>query len=359
MKKILLCLLIICFSQASRGNENVRNQSQSVGKKKQHALVLSKKRYPIKNITSNNNNVNINHTNNNIHTKNNNIIHTKNNNIIHTKITPKITPKPMHAIVKKTATHQNLSDQLDGFSVLAVDANTGKILFSKNADETRYPASLTKLMTLYMMFDLLDRNRLSLNDKIRFSQNAASKPRSKLGVQCGDYITVKEAINALIVLSANDVASAVAEHISGSELEFAKMMTRKARSLKMYKTNFYNPSGLFHPSQKTTASDMIKLGIGLKQNFPQYYKYFLRTSFNFRGKDISGHNRITANYPGAEGLKTGYISQSGYNLISSASRDQKTVFATVLGGKTSRERDVYMEKLLDASFTKASRKVRL
>jgi D-alanyl-D-alanine carboxypeptidase len=338
MKKILLCFFMMLICQASYGQENINSQQH----KKQYSQISPKKKYPVKKVVKKS------------------VSTTANANHSHVKTISKPpqkpASKPIHAVVKKPVTTQN---QVSNFAVLAVDANTGEILFAKNAHESRYPASLTKLMTLYVVFDLLDRDRLSLNDKIRFSKNASEKPRSKLGVQAGDSITVKEAINALIVLSANDVAAAVAEHVAGSEVEFGKLMTRKAKALKMYKTNFYNPSGLFHPEQKTTASDMIKLGIALKQNFPQYYKYFSKTSFNFRGRDINGHNRITANYPGAEGLKTGYISQSGFNLISSASRDQKTIFAAVLGGKTSRERDVYMEKLLDASFTKASGRARL
>lgn len=341
MKKILLLLIIFIYQNSYSEVKTISQQ-----KKKQNIQTIPKKKYPVTKVVKKNNNVsknNSNHNHNNINHNN-----TKNN-----------LPKPSQAVVVKKPSTQIQQAQTNNLSILAVDANTGEILFAKNANATRYPASLTKLMTLYMVFDLLDKDKLSLNDKIRFSKNAASKPRSKLGVQAGDSITVKEAINALIILSANDVAAAVAEHISGSEIEFGKMMTRKAKALKMYKTNFYNPSGLFHPTQKTTASDMIKLGISLKQNFPQYYKYFSKTSFNFRGRDINGHNRITANYPGAEGLKTGYISQSGYNLISSASRNQKTVFAAVLGGKTSRERDLYMEKLLDASFTKANGKTRL
>jgi D-alanyl-D-alanine carboxypeptidase len=357
MKKIFLFILMILIVDRAYGDDKIKNQIQKIDHKKKSNQIVSSKQTKVipkkqnastakKYYSQQQNNKNL--------IKKNNI---NKSNIVN--MNSKVIPKTAQAVVKKTIVNQNNQSQTSHFAVLAVDANTGEILFSKNAHEARYPASLTKLMTLYMIFDLLDRDRLSLNDKIRFSRNAASKPRSKLGVQAGDYITLKEAINALIVLSANDVAAAVAEHISGSEIEFAKMMTRKARFLKMYKTNFYNPSGLFHPSQKTTAADMIKLGIALKQNFPQYYKYFSKTSFNFRGREINGHNRITANYPGAEGLKTGYISQSGFNLISSASRDQKTVFATVLGGKTSRERDAYMEKLLDASFTKASKKARL
>jgi len=314
LKRFFISLLIIIISSASHGQENKNFY-------KNYKVSHKKKSSPAKK----------------------NHLNYKKSSHFHVKSSP--------AVIKKTTNSAVSSPNL---AILSVDANTGKILFAKNAHESRYPASLTKLMTLYIVFEMLDKDQLSLYDKIRFSKNASSKPRSKLGVQVGDSITVREAINSLIVLSANDVATAIGEHIGGSEAGFAKIMTRKARNLKMYKTNFSNPSGLFHPAQKTTAYDMIKLGIALKQNFPQYYKYFSQTSFNFRGREIGGHNRITANYPGAEGLKTGYISQSGYNLISSASREKKTIFATVLGGKTSKERDQYMEKLLDASFIKTN-----
>ena len=341
MKKILLCLLMIFICQSSHSEIQIKNHKHSAIQKKKYKIISAKKTTHVRKI-----------------------IKQENKRNAPKKIIPKIAPQVIQTVEKKPAIQNSIyqsptANATNNFSVFAVDANTGEILFAKNAHESRYPASLTKLMTLYMIFDRLDKNRLSLDEKIRFSKNASSKPRSKLGVQSGDSITVREAIDALIVLSANDVASAVAEHIAGSELEFGKMMTKKAKVLKMYKTNFYNPSGLFHPAQKTTASDMIKLGISLRQNFPQYYKYFSKTNFNFRGREINGHNKITANYPGAEGLKTGYISQSGYNLISSASREQKTIFAAVLGGKTSRERDAYMEKLLNASFSKASRKTKL
>ena len=257
--------------------------------------------------------------------------------------------------VMKTTTSQNSPVKLQenkSLAIFAVDADTGKVLFSKQAYEKRYPASLTKMMTLYALFNKLDRDEISLNDKIYFSQYASSKPRSKLGIPAGQYVTVREAISAIVVLSANDVATAVGEHLAGSEANFSRMMNNHAKKLKMYNTNFSNASGLFHPAQRTTAADMVRLGVALQNDFPQYYKYFGETSFNFRGRAINGHNNITANYNGATGLKTGYISQSGFNLVSSASRDQKRVFATVLGGKTARERDLYMRKLLDASFLK-------
>ncbi len=288
--------------------------------------------------------------------------HSKPVHVVNSNIKSSSSTKPNSAsnnlvksAVVKTVAPQNGPVTLvenKSLAVFAVDADTGKVLFSKQAYERRYPASLTKMMTLYVLFDRLDRDKIKLDDKIYFSQYASGKPRSKLGVPAGKHVTVREAISALVVLSANDVATAVGEHIGGSEANFSKVMNAQAKKLKMHNTNFSNASGLFHPSQRTTAADMVRLGVALQNDFPQYYKYFSETSFNFRGRVINGHNSITANYNGATGLKTGYISQSGFNLVSSASRDQKRVFATVLGGKTAKERDLYMRKLLDASFMK-------
>lgn len=285
--------------------------------------------------------------------KTNNTAYLANYKIKHAHPNPILTSNKHKAKVMKvvgTNNSNHLKD--DELIAMAIDAKTGKILFSKKAHERCYPASLTKLMTLYILFDYLDKNKLTLNDKIVFSRYASSKPRTKLDVAPGDAITVRQAISALIVLSANDVAVAVGENIAGSEVKFVSLMNKKAKELKLFNTQFHNPSGLFHPQQRSTAADMIRLAISLKHNFPQYYKYFSETSFNFRGRTITGHNKVTKNYPGAEGLKTGYISQSGFNIVSSASKDKKTVFAAVLGGKTSQERDVLMFKLLDASFSK-------
>lgn len=274
-------------------------------------------------------------------------------------ITYKTKKKVNKQIVQHTATTtHNIAN--DNLAIYAVDAVTGQVLFSRKAYEIRYPASLTKLMTLYILFEKLDENRISLKNKIKFSHYASSKPATKLGIKFGDSISVRDAINSLIVLSANDVATAVGEYLGGSEANFSRIMNKKAKDLKMYNTHFSNASGLFHPAQHTTAADMVRIGIALKNDFPQYYKYFSKTEFNFRGNTIYGHNAITRDYFGAEGLKTGYISQSGYNLVSSASRNKKTVFASVMGGGTANERDLYMRKLLDASFSKMEgNKVRL
>jgi len=244
--------------------------------------------------------------------------------------------------------------KLNSFCFLAIDAKTGDVLFSKNPNEKCYPASLTKLMTLYILFDNLKQKKLKMSSRIYFSRIASSKQRMKLDIKPGDSISVYEAINALVILSANDVASAVAEKISGSEYNFAKNMTRQARLLGMKSTNFNNPSGLFHPDQKTNAIDLIKLGMAIKSDFPEYYHFFSKTSFIFRGRMIYGHNTITKTYPGAEGLKTGFVKASGYNIVSSVTQNGKTVFAAVLGANSKYERDSYMKNLLDQSFEKIS-----
>jgi D-alanyl-D-alanine carboxypeptidase (penicillin-binding protein 5/6) len=248
--------------------------------------------------------------------------------------------------------------KLNNFCFVSIDGRNGKILYSKNANEKCYPASLTKLMTLYILFENLSDGRLSMNSRIYFSNSASMKQRMKLNIKPGDSISVYEAIHALIILSANDVAAAVSEKISGSEYNFSKLMTIKAKKLGMNSTSFSNPSGLFHPNQKTTPLDLIKLGIAIRNDFPEYYHFFSKTQFIFRGRMIHGHNAITRYYPGAEGLKTGFVKASGYNIVSSASRGGKTIFAAVMGASSKSQRDQYMKDLLDKSFKKASRSSR-
>lgn len=244
--------------------------------------------------------------------------------------------------------------KLNNFCFLAVDGQSGDVLFAKSPGEKCYPASLTKLMTLYILFEELSKRNLKMNSRIYFSHSASMKQRMKLGIQPGDSISVLEAIQALIILSANDVAAAVGEKIAGSEKVFGSIMTKKAKELCMKSTNFYNASGLFHPDQQTTAIDLIKLGIAIKRDFPEYYHFFSKTSFEFRNRTISGHNDITKNYYGAEGLKTGFVKASGFNIVSSATRNGKTVFAAILGANSKFERDEYMKNLLDQSFEKLS-----
>ncbi len=239
------------------------------------------------------------------------------------------------------------------FAALTVDARNGKILFSENADAIRHPASLTKMMTLYVLFQDLKSGRLKLDSPIRFSKRAASMAPSKLGVKAGGTITVETAIRALVVKSANDVAAAVAETLGGTEAEFARRMTRTARAIGMSRSTFANASGLPNPAQVTTARDMATLGLRLMRDFPQYYPYFRTQSFVFNGRTIRGHNRLLGKYEGTDGIKTGYINASGFNLVSSVRRGDKRLVGVVLGGKTGASRDAYMKQMLTKQFGKA------
>ncbi len=233
---------------------------------------------------------------------------------------------------------------------LIVDGKTGKILHSHNQNVRVYPASLTKVMTLYMLFEALEAGKFSLNDKLHVSPNATRAHPSKLHLKAGDQISVREAILALIVKSANDAAIVVAESIAGSEQKFAKLMNIRAKQLGMKNSFFTNASGWHHPAQKTTPIDLAKLSIAIKRDFPQYYGFFAKTSFKFKGKQINGHNRLTANYPGAEGLKTGFTNPAGCNLITVATRNGKTLVGVVTGSNKAIARDKKMVSLLDKHF---------
>jgi D-alanyl-D-alanine carboxypeptidase len=233
---------------------------------------------------------------------------------------------------------------------IIVDAETGEVLSRSNADTATYPASLTKVMTLYLLFDAIDSGRVSLEDKIKFSANAAGEPATNLNAKAGYTIQVETAILALIIRSANDVATAVAEHIGGSEAEFARMMTKKARELGMTKTTFRNANGLPNADQRTTARDMATLGIAMLRDHPDYYGYFSRTKFSYRGVSYATHNRVLGKFPGADGMKTGFIRASGFNLVTSAARDGRRLVGVVLGGSTAASRDKQMIKLMAAAF---------
>jgi D-alanyl-D-alanine carboxypeptidase len=239
------------------------------------------------------------------------------------------------------------------FAAITVDARNGKVLFAENADSIRHPASLTKMMTLYVLFQDLESGRLTLNSPIRMSARAAGMAPSKLGVRAGGSITVETAIRALVVKSANDVAAAVAENLAGSEKEFAQRMTRTARAIGMTRTTFANASGLPNPRQVTTARDMATLGLRLMRDYPQYYPYFRTRSFVYEGRTIRGHNRLLGTYDGTDGIKTGYINASGFNLVSSVRRGDKRLVGVVLGGRTGASRDAYMKQMLTKNFGKA------
>ena len=240
------------------------------------------------------------------------------------------------------------------YAAIVVDVESGEVLHAANADATRYPASLTKMMTLYMLFDALEKGDLRLDQPLTVSAQAESMPASKLWLKRGSSITVEEAILALIVRSANDVAVVVAEALGGSEREFGRMMTARARELGMPNTVFRNASGLPDGGQTTTARDMATLSIRLMQDFPRHYHYFSRQSFTYRGTTHNSHNRLVRNYAGADGLKTGFIRASGFNVATSAVRNDRRLVSVVMGGFTAASRDAHMADLLDRGFVRAS-----
>lgn len=240
----------------------------------------------------------------------------------------------------------------DKYASLVMDAETGVILHQRYADKMLHPASLTKVMTLLMVFDALDSGKLKLNDRIYVSKNAASMVPSKLDLPPGSSISVRDAIFSLVTKSANDIAVAIAEKLGKTEQRFAVMMTKKARSLGMNRTRFINASGLHHPKQVTTARDMAKMGRYLIEIQPRYYPFFKTQNFTYRGKSYRNHNRLLGSYDGLDGIKTGYIQASGFNLLASAKRGDKRIIGVVFGGRTSKSRNAHMVEILDAGFKK-------
>jgi D-alanyl-D-alanine carboxypeptidase len=237
---------------------------------------------------------------------------------------------------------------------LVIDANTGAVLHNKAGDETVYPASLTKMMTLYMTFELIELGRLNYDSKIKMTEEGAAAAPSKLDLEAGEELTVLNAIKALVTKSANDVAIALAQQIGGTEANFARLMTRKAREIGMPNTTFRNASGLPDPEQITTARDMVTLGLRLQDDFPRHYRLFSTRSFTYGGKNYRNHNTLLARFRGTDGIKTGYTRASGFNLVSSVRRDGKHLVAAVFGGDTARERNAKMQSLLSSALAKAS-----
>ncbi len=242
------------------------------------------------------------------------------------------------------------------FAALVVNADDGQILYEVNAEEIRHPASLTKMMTLYLLFEAMKRGKLDMDSRLSVSSKAAAAPPTNIDLIPGDQITVKTAIESLIVRSANDVAMVVAEGLGGSQAEFADMMNAKARQLGMNDTNFENPSGLPDDQQVSTAYDLARLGIALKRDFPEYYQWFSITEFEFRGRYYEGHNRLLGRYPGTDGIKTGYIGKSGFNLVTSVKRGSWRLVGVIMGGRTAASRDQQMMDMLDNTFDDLVRK---
>ncbi len=235
-------------------------------------------------------------------------------------------------------------------AAIIIDADNGNILHEIEATQSWYPASLTKLMTLYMTFDALRSGQIHLHDTLTASTHASQQPNSKLGLRRGEHLTVEEAILAIITRSANDASVVLAEHLGGTEENFAVNMTEKAHSLGMYNSHFMNATGLPNNWQVTTSRDMAVLAWKAQRNFPEYYHYFAAHSFNFKGTELRGINKFTAHYPGAEGMKTGFTCGSGFNLIGAAHQNGKHLIGVVMGGMTSQERYQLMIQKMDASF---------
>lgn len=242
-------------------------------------------------------------------------------------------------------------------SSLIINLHNGKILHAENEHAARYPASLVKMMTLYLTFEQIQLGKLTLKQKLLVSKKASSMPRTNLGLKAGSYISTHDAILGLIIHSSNDAAVVLAENIAGSEATFAKLMNNKAKKLGMHKTVYHNASGWHHKHQKSTAYDLAKLSMAIKKDFPKFFPWFSLCSFTFNGKTYHSHNHVVRKYPGATGLKTGFTNPSGFNLATTANKKGTQLIGVVLGENTARARDKYMMKLLDKCFQKVDNPV--
>jgi D-alanyl-D-alanine carboxypeptidase len=248
------------------------------------------------------------------------------------------------------------STQAAPYADIVVDANTGTVLHSTNPDAQRHPASLTKIMTLYLLFEQLEAGKLKLDSQLKVSEEAAGQNPTKLGLKPGSTLAVEDAIKGMVTRSANDAAVVVAEAIGGDEREFAKLMTRKAQALGMSRTVYKNASGLPDNDQVTTARDQSTLGRAVQERFPRYYKYFSIRTFTFRGQSISNHNHLLGKVEGVDGIKTGYINASGFNLVTSVHRGNRYLVAVVMGGSSGASRDARMRDLISDKIAQASTK---
>ena len=236
------------------------------------------------------------------------------------------------------------------YASFIINENTKRIYHNANADTRNYPASLTKIMTLYLVFDALKSKKISMSSKFKVSKRATRQPPSKLNLSAGSNITVKNAILALVTKSANDVATVIAENLGKSERNFARLMTRKAKKLGMTRTTFRNASGLPNRGQLSTARDMATLGIAIRKNHPKFFKLFKTKSFIYKGVKYTNHNNLLGSYSGTDGIKTGYTNASGFNLVASVERNGQRIIGVVFGGKKARSRDKHMVTLLNKYF---------
>ena len=259
-------------------------------------------------------------------------------------------------VVSQHRTHVERESYSPQFSSIIVDGNSGAVLTSNAPDGSRHPASLTKIMTLYLLFERLEANRMNLDTEMDVSEHASEQAPTKLGLRPGQTIRVEDAIKGLVTRSANDAAVVIAEAIGGDEDDFAKLMTRKARALGMTKTIYRNASGLPNDEQVTTARDQATLGRAIQDRFPRYYRYFSTSVFNYRGQSIRNHNHLLGNVEGVDGIKTGYTRASGFNLVTSMRRGNRHLVGVVLGGRSGGSRDAIMRNLLAENLEKGATK---
>lgn len=255
--------------------------------------------------------------------------------------------KTVKAKAKKASTYKI------GTGAIVINEKTGEVLYSRNADKKLYPASMTKVMTLYLTFEALENGTLTLDTKLPVSRFAAGRAPSKLGLTAGSTISVEDAVLGLVTRSANDAATVLAEGLGGTEDDFGYLMTAKARELGMKNTIYRNASGLPNKAQMSTPRDQALLGVAIHRDFPKYYAYFGTRSFTYKGVTHTSHNRFVLNYKGADGIKTGFIGLSGFNLLAAAQRDGTRLVGVVFGGSTASARDRYMGEIMDASFARA------
>jgi D-alanyl-D-alanine carboxypeptidase len=262
----------------------------------------------------------------------------------------------MFGFVAAVFTISSNPTQAAPYADIVVDANTGMVLYSTNPDALRHPASLTKIMTLYLLFEQLESGKLKLDSQLKVSAEASEQMPTKLGLKPGSTLAVEDAIKGMVTRSANDAAVVVAEAISGTEDDFAKLMTRKAQALGMSHTVYKNASGLPDENQVTTARDQSVLGRAVQERFPRYYKYFSIRTFSFRGQSISNHNHLLGHVDGVDGIKTGYTNASGFNLVTSVHRGGRYLVAVVMGGASGASRDARMRDLISDKIAQASTK---
>ena len=266
----------------------------------------------------------------------------------------------LSGVAEAKARHKHSSGHLSSFlhftsqpkyASIVVDAKTGEVLYEQSPDAHRYPASLTKIMTLYLAFEALQDHQLSYDDRLVISPHAAAQAPSKVGLRAGQTISVRDAMNAIAVLSANDMAVAMAEKLGGTESHFAELMTAKAKQLGMANTQYVNASGLPDNRQLSTARDISILSRAVLRDYPQYYSFFSTRQFTYLGRTTKNHNHLLGSMPGVDGIKTGFTNASGFNLAASAVRDDRRLIAVVMGGSSTASRDLHVEDLLDAGFT--------